>query len=489
MKSPIIIYLERVINLGAGLLISYLVINYFSSSDYGVYKYLLSFASIFTTFVILGFNVTNARYIPEYLVQKDFRKINYQVVSFFFLQLIVVILSITIIYLLRSFDFIKISDKIESIPLLAISVLQYLKYYLAESILVAFSKRMKLTYLRIILLFTQLAIIYVAIFMESNIVEFIKYVLFFSIFETTVLLFGAFSTYKKVVPLFKVEKFSLFKQYKYSLNNYGFMICNLLRDNAATIVAVAYLFNYNQVSYYSVALIIPNIVRGFSPSKVFSGLILPEFVKKYKKNGEKGAVFDGLNLMAKINIIFLVPAVIYAVFMFEFVIGKFFGEEYVVNSFHLSLFLFLNVIFLSYLDLNIMASNILERSDIVFKLNLFSVSNIVLLVGLNEYGAISIGVANVLSTVLTVFSFWLVLKKHFRKRINFYFVNKEILIYLSVLLVISYLLYIINIYFYLVGFLLISFISAICLVRSEFINTSEREFLKQNLPKKIKGYV
>ena len=263
------------------------------------------------------------------------------------------------------------------------------------------------------------------------------------------------------------------------------MVVNFLRDNAATIIVVTYLFDYHEVAYYSIALILPNILRGFSPSKVFSGLIMPEFVKKYKINNDKQVVFDGLNFMSKLNLIFLIPAIIYSIFMYQFVIESFFSFEYSKNTFHLSMFLFINVLFLSYLDLNILASNILEKSNLVFKLKLFSISNIVLLVALSEIGRLSIGIANLVSTFLTVIAFWIVLKKHFNNRINFYFIRKEILIYTLVLLATSILLYRINIYIYMIIFLIFSIIVIYYIIKSDFISNEEKVFLKN----KFKGWI
>jgi len=296
---------------------------------------------------------------------------------------------------------------------------------------------------------------------------------------------GLASIYKNMVPTNKIKKFKIAKQLTYSFHNYGFMVVNFLRDNAATIIVVTYLFDYHEVAYYSIALILPNILRGFSPSKVFSGLIMPEFVKKYKINNDKQVVFDGLNFMSKLNLIFLIPAIIYSIFMYQFVIESFFSFEYSKNTFHLSMFLFINVLFLSYLDLNILASNILEKSNLVFKLNLFSISNIVLLVALSEIGRLSIGIANLVSTFLTVIAFWIVLKKHFNNRINFYFIRKEILIYTLVLLATSILLYRINIYIYMIIFLIFSIIVIYYIIKSDFISNEEKVFLKN----KFKGWI
>jgi O-antigen/teichoic acid export membrane protein len=489
LKEAFIIYFERIVNVFTGFLLSYLVINYFSQNDYGIYKYVMSLGSLFIVFAMLGFNLANIRFIPEYILHKEYKKINYQIFYFAVIQIAFIIVSLITVYILYINKILQIDNQIDIRYLYVIFIGYYIKSYFAESLLVAFSKRIILTYLRIILYFIQVIIIYYAIYNNVNIKDFIYYVMLFSIIEAFVLTLGIISVYKKLIPSFTFNKFNLNKQYNYSFNNYGFIIVNFLRDNAATIVVVSYLFNYTEVAYYSVALIIPNIVRGFSPSKVFSGLIMPEFVKKYKQNGEEQEIFDGLNFMGKINIIFLIPAVIYSIFMYQFVISTFFSMDYAINSFHLSIFLFLNIVLMSYLDLNLLASNILEKSDLVFKLNLFSISNIVLLLILSELGRISIGIANLLSTFFTVFAFWIVLQKYFQNRINFYFLNKEIIIYFIVLLAFSFGLYLFNIYVYMIVFLIVSMIAILYIIKSNFINTQERKFLQSKLPQKIKGWI
>jgi O-antigen/teichoic acid export membrane protein len=489
LKEVLIIYTERIISVFIGFLISFLIINYFSPYYYGIYKYVISIASMFVIFLMFGFNGANVRYIPEYLVNKEYEKISFQISLFFIIQIVAISISSLAIYYLLFHNIIKLDEEISEEYVFILFFMYYLKSYFAESLLVAFSKRIILTSLRIVLYFLQLAIVYYALSLNVNINDFIYYIVTFSIIETLILIISLLSVYKNMVPTNKIKKFKIAKQLTYSFHNYGFMVVNFLRDNAATIIVVTYLFDYHEVAYYSIALILPNILRGFSPSKVFNGLIMPEFVKNYKINNDKQVVFEGLNFMSKLNLIFLIPAIIYSIFMYQVVIENFFSFEYAANTFYLSMFLFLNILLLSYLDLNILASNILEKSNLVFNLNLFSISNIVLLIALSDIGRLSIGIASLVSTFLTVLAFWIILKKHFNNRINFYFLNKHILIYFIFLLGASFGLFYVDIYIYMVGFFIVTIVSMKYLMKTDFIEIKERDFLKSKLPQKCKRWI
>ena len=478
LKEFVIIYVERIIQVLVGFVITYLIVNYFNANDYGVYKYVLSLSAMFVLLVLLGFNATNVRYIPAFLLHNDYAKINYQVLLFTVIQFVLVVATLSVLYYLINSELIDISDGIATSYLFLFFVFNYLKAYFGESLLVAFSKRLLLTYIRIFLYFVQLSLICFAVVEESNIQEFVFYLMIISGVEFFLLGLGALSVYVKQLPDATVEKFDLKNQFSYSFNNYGFSWVNFLRDNAATVIVVSYLYSYTEVAYYSVALIIPNIVRSFSPSKVFSGLVMPEFVKRYSLSGDEAVVFDGLGFLSKINLLFLVPAILYSCFLYTFIVESFFGLDYAVNSFSLSLFLFINILFLSYLDINLLAANIFERSNLVLNINLLSVSNILLLFLLSDVGRESIGFSNLASTFLTVIGFWFVFGRIYKRKINFNFFEKNVLVFFGGLLAISAVLYSVSLYLYMFLFPVVALFGVFFMTRTSFFQEFERDFIR-----------
>jgi len=490
MKNILIIYVERIVQVVVGLLISYFVINYFTSNEYGIYKYIMSIVNIFVIFILLGFNIANVRYIPEYLINNTYSKINYQILVFTTIQIFILGISLLLFWYFYTNEYFKLNNNIEIIYLLLLVILNYMKSYFAESLLVAFSKRILLTYIRIVLYIIQFVIIYISIMQEVNIKEFIEYIVFYSFIETFILVITMLKVYKEEISTFHIKKFNLSKPYAVAINNYGFSIVNFFRDNAITIVVVSYLFDYTEVAYYSVALIIPNMIRSFTPSKIFAGLLIPEFVAQYNKTKKDLDIFNGINFISKINLIFLIPAIIYSVFLYQFIIENYFSLDYANNTNLLAIILFINILFLSYLDLNILLSNILEKSHLVLKINILSISNILFLFLFHSFGRYSIGISNLISTFFTVIVFWFVLRNIYNMKIEFNFFNKNILFYSVILLISSFLIFNINIYLYMILFPIIVVVGWLILVKTTFFLDFEKEFIFNKLikNKKLRGY-
>ncbi len=421
-KGLYIIYFESIFRAAVGFVVAYLVINYFSEQDYGIYKFLMSVAATFAIFFPFGLNATAVRYIPEKLVKNQYQEINYLIVVSLAIQLLLVGMSVAFLYYAYEFEFIAEElQKVEFFYFACYVALSFFGIYLGNSLLVAFSKRVLLTYIRLLLFVVQLILIALAIDNQVSLNEFIKYLVYLKAIESLFFIAAISVVYVRCIPDHRFRRFQMREVVGYSMNNYGFSWVNYLRDNAATIIVVGYLFSFTEVAYYSVALIIPNLVRAFTPSKVFGGFLMPEFVKGYTQDGDRDSVLHGASFLMKLNWIFLLSAIVYSVFLYEFVVGSFFGEQYAEKSYHIALFLFFNIIALAYLDLNIIAANTFKRSDLVFKLNILSISNIVFLFLFSEFGTYGIGLANLLSTLAVIISFHFVFKALYKKGVDLTF--------------------------------------------------------------------
>jgi len=483
LKNIIIIYAEKFAQILTGLLISYLVVNYFNTNDYGLYKYVTSLSLMFLVLVMMGFNLANIRYIPEHLLNKQFSKINYQIIFLGMLQIIMVIFLFSIFYALTQSNLVRLDENLSIEYIFLYLILLYLKSYFGESILIAFSKRTLLSSAKVAIYLVQLLIVFYAVSTDVNINEFIFFIAIFSAIEAIILCTLAFKVHNNTIENTKVEAFPLNLTFKYAANNYGFVLSNFLKDNAMTIIVVSYLYGYTEVAYYSVALLIPNTVRAFSPSKVFSGLLLPELVKSHYKQKNEQSIFSQLGLIAKINVIFFIPALIYSIVLYPSVIEFFFGNEYANNSYILSIYLFINVCLLGYLDLNFLAANVLERSDLVFKINLLSVVNILLLILFSNYGVNAIGIANVVSSMLTLSIFGFISQRIFKYRIKSNFFNIYIVIYSILLTTCMYVLSQFNILVFIMVFPVFACICAVKIIKSPFFTTQEYGIIAMKFPK------
>ncbi|MGR5557315.1 hypothetical protein ACQKQC_13540 [Vibrio fortis] len=486
MKDIVFIYFERIFQTLVGLFVTYLLVNTFSSQDYGLYKYVLSFSSTFVIFCLLGFNFSNIRFIPEYLINKDFLKINYQLFFLISINLIVAILAIVSINVLIIYDVFELDGGLSDNILSSILVLNIIKYIVTESIFYAFSKRIELTKIRIFSYLILLLINIVSILIYR--VDIYTYLNFYAVFcfiESAILAYFAIRLHAKSVGTFKFKKFKLNTVIEHAKNNYGFTIVNYLRDNALTILLISYVFGYDDVSYYAIALIIPNVIRTFTPSKVFSGFIVPLYVKKYHESNEIKCIFDGVGLISKFNVIYLIPSIIFSLFMYQYVITSAFGVEYYENSWNLSLFLFANIFLMSLFDLNLVALNVLKRSDLVFKINILSVSNVLIIILFNEYGQAVIGLGNLISTLLTITCFWIVTHNVFGYRLSTYILSPKLVTYSIFMLIISYYLIDFGWVVYSIVFLVVAFLMTVLIIRSDFIENEERSVIMKVLPRKI----
>ena len=490
MKEILLIYAERILQVLVGFAVTYLLINNFTPDNYGLYKYVISISSVLTIVILLGFNVANIRFIPEYIMDKKYEVINSQILIFSIVNLAFLSFIYVVVVLGKKTGAIQWDKPFEIELIFLLSLFYYLKSYLGESLFVAFSKRVSLTSVRLVCNCIQLSMVYYAIVISNvNIHEFFVYILVFAGIEAFLLALGVFSFYFKLVPSRKVNQFGGREVYRYAINNYGFSLVGFLRDSAFSIIIVSYVFRYQEVAFYSVALIIPNIIRTFTPGKVFSGFIMPIYVRKYRELNCEESVFNGLNLISKLNMIFLIPSLVYSVSIYRYLITTFFNANYSNESFYLSVFLFVNVIFQAYLDLCFLSTNIIGRSDLMFKINLLSVSNLVLILLFVGAGTSGIGAANLFSTMLSVMVAGYVIKRIFGMRIKSYILDPHIILYAVFLISFSLLFSSMNIYIYTPMFVLLTFGFIWIIFVSSFFSSSEKFEVQSILPASLRRFL
>lgn len=481
-----LIYLERVVQLLSGILITYWLVNHFTADDYGVYRYILSISSLLVMVSLLGFNAANVRYIPEYIAKDKDYLINHQVKAYFLIQLAVFALITILVGASIWAEIVDVDQRVIVTVVLLIAFFNYIKSYIGESLHVAFSKRQQLTKIRIFLNVVQLAIIYVFISSEESSIQNLQYYLaFYSSVEVVALLYGVRLFYKRTTPGDTSSPESIKHTLNYASYNYGFTWVNFLRDNAATSIMVAYLFSFKEVALYAVALIIPNIIRNFTPSKVFSGLIIPIYIKQHIATGNSTPVFAGMSLMARLNVLYLIPACLYSIYLYQWIIGKYFGAEYSNSTYWLSLFLFANVAILSYVDLGAVLLNILDKASLLFKVNILSATNILFLYLLHSGGVLSIGVSNLLSTMLTVGFLYIFIVKVFGKPIATGFECFHIFRYALFIFVGFFLLFQLGEVLFLTLAPLYAAFIFIVIVRSTYFDNVERAAIRNALPKML----
>jgi O-antigen/teichoic acid export membrane protein len=485
-----IIYLERLVQLISSILITYWLVNFFTPEDYGVYRIILSFSALIVMATLLGFNQANIRYIPEYLLKGDISKVNYQVKAYLTIQLFIFILvSIGLIYLNRT-SYIQLDDRLILSSLLILALLNFLKSFIGESLHIAFSKRIQLTKIRIFLNIFQIVLMYVFVHDgRFGIVELQSLLVFYAAAEVLALLFGVKIFYPKSKKSIQSHRSEIRSTFRYSINNYGFVWVNFLRDNAATALIVSLIFGFREVALYSIALIIPNIVRNFTPSKVFSGLLMPYYINANNIIEGDSKLGDGMDLIAKLNVLYLIPACLYSIYMYTWIIERYFGYEYSNPTFLLSIFLFVNIAILSYVDVAALKLNLLERSGLLFIINIASISNILFLIVFSNYGLISIGIANFVSTLITVVLLYVCMLKFVGRSVITGLYGWHPILYIAAIFFSLHLIYsFFGVFVALVAPPIILFICR-ALLRSEFFTKDEKNLISSVSPNSLKRFI
>ena len=390
--------------LAANLTCTYLLVNYFAPGDFGAYKLVASLSAAFVVVLMCGLNIANVRYFPEYLSNQNY--IARQLYVFAILQIGIWLAFIIFVDIVDFDSYFNLDERVSIWMVVVLTLFAYLKAYFGESLHVAFQRRTRLTQIRLLLYIIQLSsVAWFVLYVTGDVVDFVKLIVLLAALEFLIL--GTSSAQ----IIFKAPSDQSINSsggpnwrevFHFSIGQYGFSVVNFLRDQAFSIILLATLFSIAEVGFYAVALIVPTLVKNFTPSKVFGGLLIPALVGQWSAEKPSSDFHSALRFLNKINLVILVPSIMLCVALLEDIITVAFGEEYTSQTFLIAVPLLLTVIVYGLIDIYVIDLTVQKRSKILFYTNLSSVAHLFFVYAFSDFGVVVAGISTLVSGFITV---------------------------------------------------------------------------------------
>ncbi|MCX6818584.1 MAG: oligosaccharide flippase family protein, partial [Candidatus Aenigmarchaeota archaeon] len=93
-KGAVTVFLISIVGMFIAYLFRIFLARNLSVEDFGLFYAIIAFTGLLALFRDLGLNSALIKYIPEFLVKKEFEKIKYSIISVTFIQLIIIFILI-----------------------------------------------------------------------------------------------------------------------------------------------------------------------------------------------------------------------------------------------------------------------------------------------------------------------------------------------------------------------------------------------------------
>jgi O-antigen/teichoic acid export membrane protein len=416
-KGTVVVYIEQIVNAVCSFFISILLARYFSTTDYGLWKLFASVTILFTFTSSFGIEVSLIRYIPEFLIKKQFAWINKLISYSVTVRILVLLILFIAVYTNRatldtSFKTgVLFQDLI--VPTFGYLTIYHINTIIGRSILTAYGLRYLLGYIKIATKILSLAGIYLITDMKLGFKEVLQLLLLIQTIE--LLIFLLISGKKIKYNVFEksfLDKtvFPSRRILAFSLPNYFFLSGQVFRDYTVDNFVISHYLTLEDVAFYGVAIAFPTYFRNFSPGRMLHGVLLPEFVKNYTLDPSKEKLQFGFSFLQKINIVILWPAYLVFILLAGEIITFVYGENYVYSVFPAQLLLIFSIV-QTLSDPFYLICNTIEKSNIVFQTTIWGLINLLgNLVLVPKYGIEGAAIATGVTSVFIYIHFYYALK-------------------------------------------------------------------------------
>jgi O-antigen/teichoic acid export membrane protein len=191
-KGTVVVYIEQIVNAVCSFFISILLARYFSTTDYGLWKLFASVTILFTFTSSFGIEVSLIRYIPEFLIKKQFAWINKLISYSVTVRILVLLILFIAVYTNRatldtSFKTgVLFQDLI--VPTFGYLTIYHINTIIGRSILTAYGLRYLLGYIKIATKILSLAGIYLITDMKLGFKEVLQLLLLIQTIELLIFL-------------------------------------------------------------------------------------------------------------------------------------------------------------------------------------------------------------------------------------------------------------------------------------------------------------
>jgi len=426
ISNSFLLALASFFSLFISYLLRLLLAENLSISEFGLVYAIIVLFAFFSIFQHLGLNSALTKYIAEFKVENNFKKIKSAIGMVVIIQLLSSFIIALMFFLLSDYlaiNYFKIAGAALYIKIYSVVLFISPLLISARSIFQGFQNIKYFSLTDFLKMFLVLILTFLFLKQEVGTLSiFIAY--FISVIFTSFLFFILAIT--KVFPKFFIIAFKwdsiLFKKLIYfGLPVLFYSVSGMVFGYIDTILLTLFR-GLEEVALYNVALPTANALASFG--LIFTSLLLPLVSELWAKK-DSDRLTKGINLLYKNLFIILVPISLVFIIFSELILKILFGVEYIGASFVFRV-LILGVIFISYSSLNGSILSGIGKPKVYGSITgVMVIFNLVLdLILIPKYGLNGAGISTLFSYILI----FIVSSYFLRKYIPFHFKTKDLVL-------------------------------------------------------------
>ncbi len=298
-----------------------------SIDDFGLFYSILAFLGLFTLIRHLGLNQMLAKYIPEFIIDKDYKKIKSSIILSILFQLVAISIFTLLIFIFSDTISMTIFRTNQAIMILQIMVLSFLPsifFSIFQSVFQGYQRiktyafveciRITLTtILASILVLTGFGLVGVAI--AYLVTAIVTSIIFSIIFFNIPNIFSSETDFSK--PFIK-------KMFNFAIPMFASGVAYVLISNIDTFILVIFR-SFKEVGLYQIALPTSQLLWVFVSAVAV--VLFPLSSKLYKRNKETDLVLV-IKLLMVFLFLLLLPLIVIVVVFPDIIIKVLFSEQY-----------------------------------------------------------------------------------------------------------------------------------------------------------------
>ena len=387
-KGTITVFLFSILGMFIAYLFRIFLARNLSIEDFGLFYAVIAFTGLLALFRDLGLNSALIKYIPEFLVKKEFGKIKYSIISVSLIQLLIIFILILPFFVFSDQIAVSYFHTISASMPLKILLLVFITSIfipLFQAMLQGLSKMKMYSIIEPL----RMSIIYVFtyFFIHLGVIG----VAYGYLIASTILSVIIFFYITKMFPFFRAKahiSIALTKKlFLFSLPVFFGGIAGTIILYTDTMV-LTFFRSLKEVGLYQVALPTSQMLLFFVGA---IGVILFPTVSELWARDKKNILGYGISLMLKFSFILIIPPALLMVTFPEIIIRLFFGEAFLPVVLTLQILsigsIFYTILSISSMTLMGMGKPFIN-TKVMFLIALFNlITNILLIPSLGTVGA------------------------------------------------------------------------------------------------------
>ncbi len=418
VQGSIIIFIFSLISVAIGFFLRTFLAKNLTVAEYGLLYAVMAFFGLFAMFRDFGLNPALVKYIPEFLVKKDYGKIKSSIKLAFIIQVTIsTVFFFCIIYFsqLLAEVFFKAEASTSLLFFIGLSFVSSVLFHLVQSIFQGFQKMKFYAMLDPIRTGIVLVVAFFAISLGYGITG-IAFGYFIAGIATGLI---GFLVFLRTFPFFKIKSNInnglRSKLFSFAIPVVGGGVASIAVTYIDTIM-ITYFRTLDEVGYYQVALPISDLINIFAITLSIVTFPMVSELWARKKNRE---IIKGLSTLIKFSLIIIaLPSLIIFVFS-ETIIGMFFGAKYLPAVTTLRI-LVLAVVFQSLTTVFFAALKGIGRiKEAVNGILLLAMSVLIFnFILVQKFGIVGTSVANLISYFITMLFTLYILRKNIALKVQ-----------------------------------------------------------------------